>query len=59
MDWKIVDATGRVIMYAHINPDTEIKIDVSDLASGIYFGESHTKSAQGNSQWRTQFIKID
>lgn len=59
MDWKIVDATGRVIMCAHINPDTEIKIDVSDLASGIYFGESHTKSAQGNSQWRTQFIKID
>jgi hypothetical protein len=59
MDWKIIDATGRILFTTHINVGNEIIINVAALSSGMYFAESITDSTVERAHYRTQFIKID
>jgi len=59
MDWKIIDATGRILFTTHTNVGNEIIINVAALSSGMYFAESITDSTVERAHYRTQFIKID
>jgi hypothetical protein len=59
MDWKIIDATGRILFTTRTNAGNEIIINVAALSSGMYFAESITDSTVGRAHYRTQFIKID
>jgi len=59
MDWKIIDATGRILFTTHTNAGNEIIINVAALSSGMYFAESITDSIVERAHYRTQFIKID
>ncbi|NBX87685.1 MAG: T9SS C-terminal target domain-containing protein, partial [Bacteroidetes bacterium] len=59
MDWKIIDATGRILFTTHTNAGNEIIINVAALSSGMYFAESITDSTIERAHYRTQFIKID
>jgi hypothetical protein len=59
MDWKIIDATGRILFTTHTNAGNEIIINVAALSSGMYFAESITDSTVERAHYRTQFIKID